>query len=765
MRYLLLFLVSAAAALGLGRFFELAEAQTAAALLPTLAPAYLAWLAFRADRAEAGAADLDTVADQLAAAVRAQWDEEVALRRGNDPYPLPVAWRAADDDLAEPWPELAELARARPGGPGGEPAHWPERAAGLAGQWADIAEVFTDRVPTRRMVILGEPGAGKSALLIRLLQDLTARRADGGPVPVLFSLASWDPRRPLKTWLAEQLRRAHPGLRGPAPGPVLATAGGPGDLAQALIGSGRVLPILDGLDELPPAWHAPALDALNRALSVEQPMVLACRAIPYRAAVTRQDAAVRLNGAAAVQLLPLGAEAAADYLRRDAGGPHAPAAARWDAVAARLGADTPVGQALSSPLGLFLARTVYNRRPHAAPGPEAVPHPDELCDTDAFPDRAAVDARLFQAFIPAAYASGGARPPRWTAEQAHRAFVFLARFLEHERAGSPDLAWWELPRALPPLLRRALAGLVLGATLAVAFGITALVVDELTHGFTLRPGARIAVAVAAWLAVGSAVGWFFGSVFGGGAGPPAPRTRLRWAAVGPVGAPAAGVAVALADPGTIDAVSVLWVVITAALAVGAVHGFAFGGGAGFPAPHTRVRWSVRGLVSGPAVGLVVGLGGTIAFRLEIGLPAGIASGLGVWIAFAFRTEAPALTSTTGPGRQFAQDRRAFVAVGLAAAFGIGLTAAATAGEWASDSLVPNALWLGLAAGIVSGLWQTAWAHVVLARSLLVLRREVPRDLLAFLRDAHEHRGVLRQVGAVYQFRHIDLQRRLGRHEG
>jgi hypothetical protein len=30
----------------------------------------------------------------------------------------------------------------------------------------------------------------------------------------------------------------------------------------------------------------------------------------------------------------------------------------------------------------------------------------------------------------------------------------------------------------------------------------------------------------------------------------------------------------------------------------------------------------------------------------------------------------------------------------------------------------------------------------------------------FLDDAHRRRGVLRQAGAVYQFRHIELQHRL-----
>lgn len=32
--------------------------------------------------------------------------------------------------------------------------------------------------------------------------------------------------------------------------------------------------------------------------------------------------------------------------------------------------------------------------------------------------------------------------------------------------------------------------------------------------------------------------------------------------------------------------------------------------------------------------------------------------------------------------------------------------------------------------------------------------------MAFLADAHEHRGVLRQIGPTYQFRHLELQRRL-----
>jgi hypothetical protein len=57
-----------------------------------------------------------------------------------------------------------------------------------------------------------------------------------------------------------------------------------------------------------------------------------------------------------------------------------------------------------------------------------------------------------------------------------------------------------------------------------------------------------------------------------------------------------------------------------------------------------------------------------------------------------------------------------------------------------------------------------WTEYVVARIRLAAKRRVPWRFMSFLADAHERRGVLRQVGAVYQFRHIDLQRHLAGHE-
>ncbi|WDV56115.1 hypothetical protein PV963_40150 [Streptomyces coeruleorubidus] len=63
-------------------------------------------------------------------------------------------------------------------------------------------------------------------------------------------------------------------------------------------------------------------------------------------------------------------------------------------------------------------------------------------------------------------------------------------------------------------------------------------------------------------------------------------------------------------------------------------------------------------------------------------------------------------------------------------------------------------------GLALALNRTATGRFLLIRLYLVLRWRLPWNVMAFLDDAHRRRGVLRQVGSVYQFRHIDIQRRL-----
>jgi hypothetical protein len=69
------------------------------------------------------------------------------------------------------------------------------------------------------------------------------------------------------------------------------------------------------------------------------------------------------------------------------------------------------------------------------------------------------------------------------------------------------------------------------------------------------------------------------------------------------------------------------------------------------------------------------------------------------------------------------------------------------------------LLFGLSIGLEWSLFETDWLYYMLTRGWLAFHRHLPWSLMGFLADAHQ-REVLRQVGAVYQFRHIELQHRL-----
>jgi hypothetical protein len=66
--------------------------------------------------------------------------------------------------------------------------------------------------------------------------------------------------------------------------------------------------------------------------------------------------------------------------------------------------------------------------------------------------------------------------------------------------------------------------------------------------------------------------------------------------------------------------------------------------------------------------------------------------------------------------------------------------------------------------VVSGMFSlafAAWPKFALAKLILAVRGLLPWRLTLSLEDAHQ-RGVLRQTGAVYQFRHARLQEHLAR---
>ncbi|MEU3461194.1 NACHT domain-containing protein [Streptomyces sp. NPDC006733] len=635
------------------------------------------------------ARDLDAVAQELAIDVQREWEAKAA-RTAVGSFALPVAWRPAESGLVDEWAQVVGAARGLPGGPPGSADAWPAEAAGLEGTYPQIGEVFTRRVPTRRLVIVGEPGSGKSELLIRLLQEL-GREGGSGPVPVLFSLASWNPSaQDLTAWMAEQLRRnRNVALRHSA------AAGSDLDRAAALVQQGLVLPLLDGFDELPPAVHAVALHEINRAWRT-RPLVLASRTDAYRAALQAPDAR-RLDGAAGIHLEPLSPGPAADYLRH--GLPHPE---RWDAVIAHLGTATPLGQVLSTPLGLFLARTSYAPPPRLG-ATTPTPHPDELCDTTRGHSRDALERHLFSRFLTTVYDDGADRGvrPRWSAQRARHTLATLARHLETQRGGSTDIAWWELSSAVPAAQRHQMAELATGLVGAVTVGLVAGVSAGLDAGLP------------------TGVGWGLAGLLGAG----------------------------------------LLSACAAALGLAQTTAVVY--------PSSRFRSAV-------SFGLLAAFVTAFAVYQVVGARAAqwaalITAAL-LWSRFNQRLtlERADLAVQVGPGTLVDQDRRIFCRILLLYVLGFGAWGVfqfgLTGRLWVIPALgIGGGLAVGLAAGLARGFYvgfsETAWAQYAVTTACLALRRQTPWSVMAFLQDAHE-RGVLRQVGTVYQFRHVGLQRYL-----
>lgn len=149
---------------------------------------------------------LAEVAESLARDVHSRWIREEEQRRIHDPFPLPVRWRSAPEALLD---HRGNISGALPGA----------RSAPLSldGGLAQVTEVYR-RVPSGRLVVLGRAGSGKTVLMLRFVLDHLGSRTESDPVPVVFSIGSWDPTvTALRDWLIERLLRDHPNLAARTP--------------------------------------------------------------------------------------------------------------------------------------------------------------------------------------------------------------------------------------------------------------------------------------------------------------------------------------------------------------------------------------------------------------------------------------------------------------------------------------------------------------------------------------------------------------------
>lgn len=634
---------------------------------------------------------LDRAARELASAVTRQWTAEAELRSLHRPAPVRVRWSTTGR---------------------------PVTAANdvLRGDISDVATQFR-ALPVSQLVVLGEPGAGKTVLAILLTLGLLADRALGDPTPVLLPLSSWNPRQEhLHHWLARRLLEEYPGLRN-------TTAYGR-DAAIRLVTDERVIPVLDGLDEIPLGLHAAAIDALDQAFAGGRPLVVTCRSDEYQNAVRHGGI---LASAAVVEIEPVQLDDAIAFLTAR----HHTGDTRWQPVVDQLRChpDGPLAQALSTPLMVDLARTAYHT---------PTTDPTELLHPQRFPDRATIEDHLLDAFLPATYADHP-QPPgiavrQYSVDQARRWLTFLARQLRHTQTS--DVAWWQLVRAIP----RSTRGIVLSLPAACLFALAGLLARDSVMAMVY--GLSTAVGGCA------AQGW------GTRSGPLRVEVRFRGTARPFLGRFAIGVAISVA-------IGLVWLLpVGAVVLLAAVFGFGMGLHVWLTAPTEVTR------ASSPATTHSQDRVATLAFAVSVALA------IGLFYAFAIALSQP--HSNLGAVRDPFHLVRALPAGLVSALFGwfsfrhVGAVSYGLAGfvigGLAMSHHIP--LGLGLAAGGVFGLaigvttaLSRSWGAYLLCRAWLALRGQTPLRLNRFLTDAHR-RGVLRQAGAVYQFRHARLRDRL-----
>ncbi|MET8760127.1 helix-turn-helix transcriptional regulator [Lentzea sp. NPDC004782] len=610
--------------------------------------------------------------DALKVAVEARWRREEELRQVHDPVPLPVRWVGAPSDLQDSWLNI-----------GGK--------VSLSGRLDQVVEVYR-RVRSRRLVVLGRAGAGKTVLTTRFVLDLLAASPD--VVPVIFGLGSWHPERAgLRDWMASQLVRDHPFLGAPGPGG--------GTMAAALVDAQRVLPVLDGFDEIAAGLHRAALNALN---TTTLPLLLTSRVDEYRDAVEGTDV---LTSAAAVVLADLTGDDLADYLprttRRDV----------WTPVLDEVRSGGVLADVLTTPLMVALARRIYSDTPDHDPA--------ELL---GFGTADEVERHLLGSFVPAVYGGATARVRPWLG--------YLADHLT--RLGTHDLAWWQL--GISSRRRASTIGLGVG----VAVGLADLVVEALVVGALTARGVFFAAMIGLVIGVlfGVAHWWVVRSA------PLEPvRTRLRWR--GRLGG--------RAGP------SVRWRGLVG-LAFGAAAGGAYGlvRAMAFWLVTPGYEMTAGVLVDVGVFALVFGLGAGLVFGLVAALEAPLdvrSAGSPDDLIDVNRRHVLGLVALFVP----------VFAVFVAAATGVvasGLTALRFEVAWSPVTALALGLVGGIGGGLAYVLSLTAWGQwVVLARVWLPLTGRLPWGPAAFLDDAYR-RGVLRRAGAVYQFRHARLQEHLAR---
>lgn len=606
----------------------------------------------------------------LADLVWRQWSDESVIRSLTDP--IPVVWRLVDDIEVSDHRHLG-------------------RETFLDGDGDDVARLAGDLLGLgrRRLVVTGDPGTGKTSLAIQLLLELTRPEHDPAwPVPVLLSLSSWESAEDegLRPWLIRSLQRDYLALRASEFGT---------EAAKALVAGGHILPILDGMDELPAPVRAKVIGAL---MNGAEQFILTSRADELRQAI--KEAGRPLPSTAVIAPEPLTRATAESYLRDRLPPEPGPV---WEGILTGLrdGIPEALAEMTGTPLGLWLVNAVY-----IEPGADPAPLTGERGR-----DSSALEAHLWDGLIRVlltARPSGGRTDERsghprlqprrdWDPALTRGYLRRLARVLSAH--GTRDLAWWRLGEQVLTQDERNRGALSTLMAVGTVFGVVATVAGRISPFVTFPVG--YATGIGVWTAIRTGFTDTPGRVEIGLKGRLRDLARSfnrRLVARVLLGGGGVAGAALVAEAGPELAVHIgLWAL--AAL----VPAFVFIEWMQQPTPVTAPTTPYRSWQASRVLAAVCAVVPGVAVGLTAGLVSGPVNGL--WLG-----------------------------VRMGALCGV---------------------FVGLAFGLTM-IRHSAWPPFEITARRLAARGECPRNLMRFLDDAHRA-GLLRVVGPVYQFRHAGLQ--------